>query len=108
MRSLFVLVLVAASLVASGCSGGSSPASDGKSPDQDSALSEDLRGKIDAPFTGDLNAMVSRRLIRAGVPTELHVYPGAFHGFDLDPNADISATARGDSLAALAVFMRGR
>lgn len=29
----------------------------------------------------------ARRLIRAGVPTELHVYPGAFHGFDSIPGA---------------------
>lgn len=27
----------------------------------------------------------ARRLIRAGVPTELHVYPGAFHGFNMVP-----------------------
>jgi acetyl esterase/lipase len=33
----------------------------------------------------------SRRLIAAGVPTELHVYPGGCHAFDmLVPNADIS------------------
>jgi len=29
----------------------------------------------------------ARRLIHAGVPTELHVYPGAFHGFDSTPQA---------------------
>jgi len=33
----------------------------------------------------------SRRLIEAGVPTELHVYPGGCHAFDmLVPDADIS------------------
>jgi len=33
----------------------------------------------------------ARRLLAAGVPTELHVYAGGFHGFDnLSPNANIS------------------
>lgn len=29
------------------------------------------------------NMEYARQLIRSGIPTELHVYPGAFHGFDL-------------------------
>jgi acetyl esterase/lipase len=29
----------------------------------------------------------ARRLLRAGVATELHVFPGAFHGFDSTPGA---------------------
>ncbi|WAS90578.1 alpha/beta hydrolase [Nannocystis punicea] len=33
----------------------------------------------------------ARRLLRAGVPTELHVYPGAFHGFDILPGTRIGA-----------------
>jgi acetyl esterase/lipase len=43
----------------------------------------------------------ARRLLRAGVPTELHVYPGAFHGFDMLPLAPIADAARADRVAAL-------
>jgi triacylglycerol lipase len=43
----------------------------------------------------------ARRLIRAGVPTELHVYPGAFHGFDIAIDATVTKTAYRTSLAAL-------
>lgn len=49
----------------------------------------------------------ARRLMRAGVPTEMHVYPGGFHGFDFDPVAEISANARRDSLNALSRFLKG-
>jgi acetyl esterase/lipase len=39
----------------------------------------------------DENIEYAQRLIQAGVPTELHVYPGAFHGFDvLAPSAAVS------------------
>ncbi len=43
----------------------------------------------------------ARRLIRAGVPTELHVYPGAFHGYNLVADAQVSQTALRDELSAL-------
>jgi acetyl esterase/lipase len=43
----------------------------------------------------------ARRLTRHGVPVELHVYPGAFHGFDLSPDARVAKDARRDSRAAL-------
>jgi len=29
----------------------------------------------------------AQRLIEAAVPTELHIYPGAYHGFDVMPDA---------------------
>ncbi|WP_293679638.1 alpha/beta hydrolase [uncultured Phenylobacterium sp.] len=47
------------------------------------------------------NLEYARRLIRAGVPTELHVYPGAPHAFMFVPDADISRSFARDSMAAL-------
>ena len=42
------------------------------------------------------------RLIRAGVPIELHVYPGGCHGLDmLAPDSDISARFTSDLIRAL-------
>jgi acetyl esterase/lipase len=39
----------------------------------------------------DENIEYAQRLMNAGVSTELHVYPGAVHGFDLfNPQADVS------------------
>lgn len=39
----------------------------------------------------DENLEYARRLIRAGVPTEVYVAPGAFHGFEaMCPQADVS------------------
>jgi len=44
----------------------------------------------------------AQRLIQAGVPTELHVYPGAFHGFDLfAPSARVSKQFKADRDNAL-------
>jgi len=44
----------------------------------------------------------SRRLVAAGVPTELHVYPGGCHAFDmLVPDADISKRFTADIHRAL-------
>jgi len=43
----------------------------------------------------------ARRLTRARVPTELHVYPGAVHGFDAVPGASIAAAAANHSRDAL-------
>jgi triacylglycerol lipase len=53
------------------------------------------------------NIDYARRLMRAGVPVELHVYPGAFHGFNLAINADVTKRAARDSKAALARALAG-
>jgi acetyl esterase/lipase len=39
------------------------------------------------------NLEYARRLAVAGVPVEIHVYPGGFHGFDMIPGAAIGAEA---------------
>lgn len=50
----------------------------------------------------DENIEYAQRLIQAGVPTELHVYPGAFHGFDLfAPSARVSKQFKADRDDAL-------
>ncbi|HEV2569551.1 MAG TPA: alpha/beta hydrolase [Sphingomonas sp.] len=54
----------------------------------------------------DENIEYARRLIRAGIPTELHVYPGAFHAFDALPTAYVGARAREDRLNALRKFLK--
>ncbi len=43
----------------------------------------------------------ARRLIRAGVPTELHIYPGAPHGFMFVADAYVTRAYARDSMAAL-------
>jgi acetyl esterase/lipase len=43
----------------------------------------------------------ARRLIRAGVPTELHIYPGAPHGFMFVADAHVTRAYARDSMAAL-------
>jgi acetyl esterase/lipase len=68
------------------------------------ARAEDLTG-LPPSFvaTGALDLFVDEdiayatRLIRAGVPTELHVHPGGFHGFDIDQSAAVSRRMRRDS-----------
>ncbi len=43
----------------------------------------------------------ARRLMRVGVPVEMHVYPGAYHAFDLAMDARVAADAQRDSYSAL-------
>lgn len=44
----------------------------------------------------------ARRLMQSGVTTELHVYPGTYHGsFAFSPQADVSRRHMGDAVQAL-------
>jgi acetyl esterase/lipase len=53
------------------------------------------------------NVAYAMRLTEAGVPVELHVYPGAFHGSDLTATARLSKMHARDQLEALrAAFTR--
>jgi acetyl esterase/lipase len=49
----------------------------------------------------------AQRLLQAGVATELHVYPGAYHGWDgFAPTAAVTQRAREDRLGALQRALR--
>ncbi len=65
------------------------------------ALAEDLSGLPPTYLaTGALDLFLdedldfARRLIDAGVPTELHAYPGAVHAFDMVPETALQAQAQ--------------
>ena len=70
---------------------------------------EDVSGLPPAMvLVGDLdlflneNIEYARRLIKAGVPTELHVYQGAFHGFNsFVPEAPVSQRCNAELVSAL-------
>jgi acetyl esterase/lipase len=49
----------------------------------------------------DENVDYALRLTRAGVPAELHVYPGAYHGFQAAVTSRVVLDADRDALAAL-------
>jgi acetyl esterase/lipase len=98
------------------CLLGVEPGSEGVSPYAAAARAESLEGLPPAfIMTGALDLFLeedleyARRLMRAGVPVELHVYPGGFHAFDLLPGAAVSEQARRDTIAALkrALFPAG-
>jgi acetyl esterase/lipase len=87
---------------------GHAPGGPGVSPYAAPARAEELSGlpptyiicgALDLFLEEDMD--YARRLIRAGVPTELHIYPGAPHGFMLLETAEVSKTFARDSMAAL-------
>ena len=57
-------------------------------------------GELDA--LRDESVLYALRLMRAGVPTDLHVYPGAFHAWEVFvPDADVSARVSAERIGAL-------
>ena len=77
---------------------------------------ENLEGVAPAFIgTGDLDLFAEEsfyyaaKLVAAGVPTEVHVYPGVPHGFDgiLAPQAEISKKFRNDTLWAFKRICKG-
>lgn len=88
---------------------GHEPGRDGVSPYAAAARATDLSGLppafIACPTLDlfiDEDIAYAARLARAGVPVELIVYPGGFHGFDIfGGDAPISTRARRDSREAL-------
>lgn len=56
-------------------------------------------GALDLFLEEDLD--YARRLVREGVQTELHMYPGAFHGFNLMANARVAQAFDRDITDAL-------
>lgn len=74
-----------------------------------SGLAPAFLGVGDADAFLDENLDYARRLSRAGVPTELHVYPGIIHGgFGAVPRTPRTAQFLRDIYAALAsAFGRG-
>lgn len=93
---------------------GQAPGGEGVSPYAAAARVEDVAG-LPPTFiaTGALDLFVeedmayAQRLIRAGVPTELHVYPGAIHGFNAVAGARVAQAAARDSVEALRRALHG-
>jgi acetyl esterase/lipase len=53
------------------------------------------------------NIDYSTRLCRAGIAVELHVYPGAYHGFQTADRSRVAIQAEHDSVEALRRFLHG-
>lgn len=94
---------------------GKAPGSDDVSPYASPARAADLGGLPPSfIYAGALDLFLeedieyARRLIRAGVPTELHIYPGAFHGFEVAAESHVAQQAYRDTIAALTRFMAPR
>lgn len=56
-------------------------------------------GSLDLFLDEDLE--YAKRLVAAGIPTEVHVYPGGYHGFNMAPDARITLAHWRDLIGAL-------
>ncbi len=62
-------------------------------------------------FVGDLDLLrdesidFAARLMRAGVTTELHIFPGCFHGFEILADGEISRIANDETVRALKIAL---
>ncbi|MCA1662615.1 MAG: alpha/beta hydrolase, partial [Novosphingobium sp.] len=63
-----------------------------------------LTGSLDLFFDEDLD--YARRLVDAGVPVELHSYPGAIHGFNIVQEAAVSQAFARDILGGIARLLK--
>jgi acetyl esterase/lipase len=50
----------------------------------------------------DEDIAYAKRLLRAGVPTELHIFPGAYHAFEMAVDAAVTVAAQRERRTALA------
>ena len=90
------------------CHLGHAPGGEGESAYAAPARAQDVSG-LPPTFiaVGDLDLFVdesldyARRLLGSGVPTELHIYPGAYHGFPMATQASLSKAFEADCIAAL-------
>jgi acetyl esterase len=62
-------------------------------------------GALDLFLDEDLD--YARRLVAAGVPCELHLYPGAIHGFNMVPTAAVAQQANRDLMAGIGRLAMG-
>jgi acetyl esterase/lipase len=91
---------------------GRAPGGDDVSPYAAAARATDLSGLPPTfIYVGALdlfleeNIEYARRLARAGVPIEFHIYPGVFHAFEFQADSHIAQLAATISLAAMRRFL---
>jgi len=61
-------------------------------------------GALDLFLDEDID--YARRLIDCGVPTELHVYPGAIHAFEMVPDTGLAEQAAMDLRRGIGRLLR--